>query len=222
MKGDKIMMLKEWAERLVELFPEGRKVFEIGTGVGNITELLAKRSARVRSFEIDRELYEIARKRLMGVKNVLLFNDDAFRAHVEPDETIFASLPYSHSRDFIAWIASQNFNGAFVVLQREFFEKLTTKPGSERYTAVSVVFQALFSSSVLLTLPPDAFMPRPKVFSYYVNISRINDFIVTKDLFLKIQDLMAEKKRSVKGIKIFKLSPEEVIRVAMEALHSQR
>ncbi len=218
MKGDKIMMLEEWARKLVELFPDGRNVFEIGAGVGNITELLAKKSRSVRSFEIDRELYAMALKRLRGLTNVRLVNGDAFKARVNPDETIFASLPYSRSREFIEWIAGQKFNDAYVVLQREFVEKLMTGPGSERYTAVSVVFQALFSTETLLSIPPEAFMPRPRVFSYYIRISRVSEVLITKNTFMTIQGLMSRKKRNAEGFKVFQLSPSEVVRIAMGAL----
>jgi 16S rRNA (adenine1518-N6/adenine1519-N6)-dimethyltransferase len=82
------------------------------------------------------------------------------------------------------------------LLQREFVEKLLSKPGEENYRAISILSQYRFSITVLLKVPASSFSPKPKVDSLLVEICPKNsplDIQIIND----IQFLFSFRKKTV-------------------------
>lgn len=211
--GDKRFLIDSWIPTITGSIPHGLKIFEIGTGIGNVTESIAKFSQRIRTFEIDKELYKIASSRLAKYPNVQVYHDDAFNNVPEVDELVFSDLPFSQSRRFIDWIAENTVNEAYVVVQREFYEKMITRMGTRKYGAVSVITQFLFYIKKIIDLPASAYNPRPAVSAVYLNIKRSRECIFSKKEIITIRNFMSNKssKSKVEGKRVFQLKPEEVI-----------
>ncbi len=165
------------ADRLVDSCNLSRqsKVLEIGAGRGILTKRLAERAAFVRSFEIDHEVCEQARKALSGYKNLELICGDAFEVDFEFQkfDTCVTSLPYSESLRFLKWIAqkSDQFARTAAILQSEFSDKLTSTLGSRSYRAASVVAQISFNIEIMFGVGRAEFDPPPRVDSQAVLLS---------------------------------------------------
>ncbi len=139
-------------------------VFEIGTGLGDLTELLCRSAGRVISAEIDEGLILTAERRLKKYRNLELILGDAFSTERRFD-ILVSNIPYSKSRRFVEWLAERKFKHAVVTVQREFADKVLAEPMSRNYRSVSVLAQGLFQVQRLFDVGSDVFEPPPKVSS---------------------------------------------------------
>ncbi|MEM0097397.1 MAG: rRNA adenine N(6)-methyltransferase family protein [Conexivisphaerales archaeon] len=212
--GDKHFLNYEWIPIIVSRIPTGVHLFEIGTGNGNITEPIAKIAQNVRTFEIDNKLYKIAIERLSQYQNVQIYNADALSNVPFVNEVVFSDLPFSQSRHFIDWIAENYINDIYVVVQKEFYNKMTAETGTRKYGAVSVIVQFLFDVKKIIDIPASAYTPPPAVSAVYLSIKRIKKCTFSKNEIILIRNFMSNKtsKSRIDGKRVFQLKPEEVIR----------
>jgi 16S rRNA (adenine1518-N6/adenine1519-N6)-dimethyltransferase len=166
-------------------------ILEVGCGTGALTSLLAARGASVISVDVDRAMAELTSKAVAGYPNVRVLQLDALankntmnpsllesvRAALAagPDRRfkVVANLPYAVATPVITnlLVHPELCPALFVVtVQRELAERLCAPPASAEYGAVSVIVQALADVSIVRSLPPSVFWPRPKVDSAVVAI----------------------------------------------------
>lgn len=150
------------AARIVEMAgaTASDAVLEVGTGRGALTALLCERAASVVSFESDGRLYEEAGRRLGHLSNLDLRHGDGLAADCSFD--IFVSnLPYSQSRRAVEWMAGEQFKRGAVMIQEEFFRKISDDGPGRR--AISVIWQEAFAVTDVLRVGPRNFDPPPRV-----------------------------------------------------------
>ncbi|KAF1713447.1 16S rRNA (adenine(1518)-N(6)/adenine(1519)-N(6))-dimethyltransferase [Pseudoxanthomonas sangjuensis] len=156
----------------------GDRLVEIGPGQGAITFPLLDRHGELTVIEFDRDLIfpltEAARAH--GTLEVI------HRDVLEVDFTRLASdgrklrlvgnLPYNlsspilfHALEHAAAIVDMHF-----MLQKEVVDRMAAEPGSKVYGRLSVMLQAHCRVVPLLTVPPGAFRPPPKVDSAVVRL----------------------------------------------------
>ncbi len=157
-------------------------VFEFGSGTGNLTEILCNKAKKVISWEIDDELYEMAKSRLSRFENLNLIHGDALESRHKFNKLV-SNIPYSESREFIEWLIKKDFDIAVVNFQKEFAEKLLSQPGSKDYRAVTIIARSSFDLEPLMAVDREAFKPKPRVESLMLSLKpkkdRINDSIIT-------------------------------------------
>jgi len=153
-------------------------VFEFGAGSGNLTKILCERAGMVISYEIDGNLYNIAKSRLKKLKNLKLFYGNALKSRYKFNKLI-SNIPYSKSSEFIKWLGKKKFERAIITVQKEFAEKLLSQKGSKEYKAITVIAKANFDIEPLKIVNRNSFKPRPKVDSLILLLKpkqeRIND-----------------------------------------------
>jgi 16S rRNA (adenine1518-N6/adenine1519-N6)-dimethyltransferase len=190
-------------------------VYEIGTGSGVLTERLCKAASRVISSEIDKELYNAALSRL-NYPNLTLVKGDGFDLDVEFDIFV-SSLPYSCSSRFVRWLLGKRFKRAVVLLQKDFVDKLLAKVGSKHYRAVSVLAQYAFNITPILNVSPDAFTPKPKVYSSVVVMTPKPNLNLSGEKVKAVYKLFALRNKKVsKALKI--LSDDVAERLTQDLL----
>jgi 16S rRNA (adenine1518-N6/adenine1519-N6)-dimethyltransferase len=166
-------------------------VLEVGTGTGSLTALLAQRAAAVVTVEIDPQMFQLAGEELHHFDNVVMLHLDALRNknHLNPTlmEAVQAQLAAAPGRRFkvaanlpynIATPILGNLLGEAsppqtmtVTIQKELAERITARPGSKDYGALSIWIQAQCRVEILRILPPEAFWPRPKVSSAFLQLT---------------------------------------------------
>lgn len=169
-----------WADKVVSTIgarPSDHFV-EIGPGPGILTSRLAARAGRVTAIEIDRDL--AASLRTTAPRNVAVVQGDILEFDLAPllagPLRVAGNLPYNISSPIVfkllaAARQSPNLLDATVMLQREVADRLAAKPGSRDY-GVLTIFAALQADVTrVLTLPPGAFRPPPKVQSAVVRLT---------------------------------------------------
>jgi 16S rRNA (adenine1518-N6/adenine1519-N6)-dimethyltransferase len=163
-----------WAETLTSAVTEGEPalaIWEIGPGLGALTQLLLKKAkAPVTLFEYDKKLSAFLRKEYQGID---LIEGDVLKAPLEKlakrsgKVAVLSNLPYHLSSPVFFKLVEIKPYLTRVVLtfQKEFAERLIAKVGQEAYGALSIIAQLHFKITNLGTLPPGAFYPPPAVAS---------------------------------------------------------
>jgi 16S rRNA (adenine1518-N6/adenine1519-N6)-dimethyltransferase len=143
-------------------------VLEIGPGDGALTRELVALGRPVRAIEIDPEL--AARLRGTFGSAIDLVEGDATDAPL-PDVPFRAAgnLPYNVATPIVRRVITDpNCRRAVFMLQKEVVDKILAGPSEEEYGYLSLFVEIYADARLLLTLPPNAFFPRPKVWSAVV------------------------------------------------------
>ena len=171
-----------WVARLVNsLDPAPDDVFiEIGPGRGALTLALAPRVRAIVAIEIDRDVAAALAPGLPA--NVTLIEADVLdvdlrglaERHPAPPRVV-GNLPYNISSPILfrllaAADGGRRIRDATVMLQKEVADRLVARPGTKAYGTLAVQTQLLAEVDRLLTLPPGAFRPPPRVTSSVVRL----------------------------------------------------
>jgi 16S rRNA (adenine1518-N6/adenine1519-N6)-dimethyltransferase len=170
-----------WVEKLIRAIdPQPDQTFvEIGPGHGALTRPLAARAKEVIAYEIDRDL--AAELRAAALPNVTIVEGDFLDANPEsqiPNPVAVraaGNLPYNVASPIMFKLVEWSRRGvpladATVMLQREVADRVLAGPGSRDYGILTVLIRHRAAVERLLTLPPGAFRPPPKVQSAVVGL----------------------------------------------------
>jgi 16S rRNA A1518/A1519 N6-dimethyltransferase RsmA/KsgA/DIM1 with predicted DNA glycosylase/AP lyase activity len=157
--------------RAAELQPDDG-AFEVGTGFGTLTAVLATRCRQVVSLEKDKRLADIARKLLSPFPNIVVHQTDALTAHwsellnAHPVTRwkFVANLPYAISKPLLMRLLRERhlFADATVTVQREVAQRMVAQAGQDNYSILSVAVQLYADARIIATVPPTSFYPEPR------------------------------------------------------------
>ena len=170
-----------WVVKLVDsLDPRRDETFlEIGPGRGALTTPLAARVDRLIAVEIDRDLAAALPSRLPDVRVVQSdFLDVNLRDLLRDERApvrVVGNLPYNVASPILFKLLHDADDGrllrdATLMLQKEVADRLVAKPGSTGYGALAIQVALLADAERILSLPPGAFRPPPKVKSAVVRL----------------------------------------------------
>ncbi len=154
----------------------GRNVIEVGPGPGGLTRaLLASEAARIVAIELDRRAIGAIGELAAGTAGRLtVLEADALRVDL-PDlvprpRQIVANLPYNAASPLLVrWLRqAAEYERMTLTFQREVAERIVASPGTPAYGRLSVLAGWICESHIALRLPPEAFVPPPKVWSAVV------------------------------------------------------
>jgi 16S rRNA (adenine1518-N6/adenine1519-N6)-dimethyltransferase len=151
---------------------------EVGGGAGALTERLAPAVARLHVIELDERLRPELEAVAAAAGNVELVWGDALRidlAALDPAPTkLVANLPYSIATPLILRTISElpSVSTWVVMVQREIADRLRAAPGTREYGAPSVLAQLACEVTMLRTVDPAVFVPRPRVGSALLRLRR--------------------------------------------------
>jgi 16S rRNA (adenine1518-N6/adenine1519-N6)-dimethyltransferase len=157
----------------------GRHVLEVGPGPGGLTRaLLASPAASVTVIEVDvravaimEELAAQAHGRLRVIAGDAVRMDLA--ALVPPPRQIIANLPYNIASPLlVGWLRQASaFERLTLMFQQEVADRICAEPATSAYGRLSVLAQWISHVDIMVRLPPDAFVPPPKVWSAVVGFT---------------------------------------------------
>ncbi len=160
---------------------DGMDVLEIGPGPGGLTRgLLAEGARRVLAIEKDaRCLPALAEIAALYPGRLQVIEGDALQidplAHLTPPIAICANLPYNVGTELLVrWLTPEKWppfwDTLTLMFQREVAERIVAAPGSKAYGRLAVLAQWRAEARIVLSLPPGAFTPPPKVASAVVHL----------------------------------------------------
>ena len=171
-----------WVGKLVDaLHPTPNDVFlEIGPGRGALTNALAPRVRRIVGVEIDRDLAAalsavVAPNVHVATADILDVDLDTLLLHEPQPCRVVGNLPYNASSPILFMLlrsadAGRRFRDATLMLQKEVADRIAARPGTAEYGTLAVQVALMADVTRLLTLPPGAFRPAPKVRSAVIQL----------------------------------------------------
>ena len=171
-----------WVARLIAaVAPASDETFiEIGPGRGALTAPLAERAGKVIAVELDRDLAATLAPRVPP--NVRLvqanFLDVDLPQLLQGEHTpvrVVGNLPYNVASPILFRLLDTADEGrllrdATLMVQREVAHRIVAAPGGGDYGALSIQVQLVADVERVLSLPPGAFRPPPKVHSAVVQL----------------------------------------------------
>ena len=158
-------------------------VVEIGPGIGTMTQYLAHAARGVAAVEIDRALIPILKDTLSPYDNVTVINEDILKVDLNQlteemndgrPVKVVANLPYYITTPIIMGLFESHVpvDNITVMVQKEVAERMQAGPGSKDYGALSLAVQYYADPYIVANVPPNCFMPRPKVGSAVIRLTR--------------------------------------------------
>ena len=162
----------------------GCDVLEIGPGPGGLTRgLLAEGARRVLAIEKDaRALPALAEIAAAYPGRLEVINGDALEidplAHLTPPIRIAANLPYNVGTELLVrWLTPRDWppfwQSLTLMFQKEVAERIVARPGSKAYGRLALLAQWRADARIVMTLPPEAFVPAPKIQSAVVHLTAL-------------------------------------------------
>lgn len=158
-------------------------VLEIGPGIGTMTQYLCEHASRVAAVEIDRNLIPILEDTLSAYGNVEIIQQDILKMDInqlvqernlgKPIKVV-ANLPYYITTPIIMGLFESHvpIDSITIMVQKEVAERMQTGPGTKDYGALSLAVQYYAEPEIVANVPPNCFMPRPKVGSSVIRLTR--------------------------------------------------
>lgn len=159
-------------------------VLEIGPGIGTMTQYLAEAAREVVAVEIDKTLIPILENdTLKDWDNVTVINEDILKVDIaalaqeknggKPIKVV-ANLPYYITTPIIMGLFENHvpLQSITVMVQKEVADRMQTGPGNKDYGALSLAVQYYADPYIVANVPPNCFMPRPKVGSAVIRLTR--------------------------------------------------
>ena len=161
-------------------------VLEIGPGIGTMTQYLAEAAREVTAVEIDDALIPILKDTLKDWDNVSVIHGDILKTDIsriaeEKNNSrpikIVANLPYYITTPIIMGLFEKHVpvESITIMVQKEVAERMQTGPGSKDYGALSLAVQYYAHPEIVANVPPNCFMPRPKVGSAVIRLTRYQE-----------------------------------------------
>lgn len=156
-------------------------VLEIGPGIGPLTQALCERAGKVTAIEVDQTLRPILAETMADQDNLELIFGDVMKMDVAAlvseqfqglRPMACANLPYYiTSPILVKLLESRAFESVTVMVQKEVAQRICAKAGTANYSAFTVFCNWYAEPEILFDVPPDCFLPRPKVTSAVLKLN---------------------------------------------------
>ena len=158
-------------------------VLEIGPGIGTMTQYLCENAREVAAVEIDKNLIPILEDTLSAYNNVNVINQDILKVDIEAlvreknngrPIKVVANLPYYITTPIIMGLFESHvpIDSITIMVQKEVADRMQVGPGTKDYGALSLAVQYYAEPEIVANVPPNCFMPRPKVGSAVIRLTR--------------------------------------------------
>ncbi|NDL68075.1 16S rRNA (adenine(1518)-N(6)/adenine(1519)-N(6))-dimethyltransferase RsmA [Clostridiales bacterium F-3ap] len=165
-----------------ELQPED-DVIEIGPGIGSLTQYLAENCRQVIAIEIDNKLIPILEETLEGYGNVEIVHEDVLKVDLKRlveercgnrPVKVVANLPYYITTPIIMGLFESQvpLDSITVMVQKEVADRMQAKKATKEYGALSLAVQYYSDPTIVTQVPPNCFVPRPKVGSTVIRLRK--------------------------------------------------
>lgn len=157
-------------------------VLEIGPGIGTMTQALAEQAGRVIAVEIDKNLIPILSDTLAEYSNITVIQADILKMDLQKlaqeqnkgkPFKVVANLPYYITTPIIMGFFEGKVpvDSITIMVQKEVADRMKEMPGSKEYGALSLAVQYYAKPEMIANVPPNCFLPRPKVGSAVIRLT---------------------------------------------------
>ena len=179
--GQNLLIDKNILNKIAELSSiNGKVVFEVGPGTGNLTEIILKKNPKkLLLVEKDKRFCKILSKKLDLEKNFIIYNEDIlkfnFEKNINPD-LVFGNLPYNISTQILAKFIKFNewppsFSKIIFMFQKEVADRILAKTNTKKYGRISVLANFRLDIVDSFKISRKCFLPVPDVDSKIIIFS---------------------------------------------------
>ena len=183
-KGQNFLTQRWVPERIAEAsgIDKACGVVEIGPGFGPLTQELCLRAGKVVAIEVDQTLRPVLQETVGEFSNLEILFADALKtdlpalaaeklAGLRP--AACANLPYYITSPVLTkLLESRCFSSVTVMVQKEVAQRICARPGTSDYSAFTVLCNYHAQPELLFDVPPNCFLPQPKVTSAVIQLQR--------------------------------------------------
>ena len=172
-------------------------ILEIGPGEGALTELIYPLVKEMVAIEIDPMLIEHLKNR-ESLKGLNIVHGDVLLQDLEslPVKNlvrVIGNIPYNITSPIIFWLIEQLhfWDDAFIMMQKEVAERLSAVAGTKAYGRFTVVTGAYLNMEYCFTIPPDVFIPKPKVDSAIIRFTKKENPLISDEKYMRFNKLVS-------------------------------
>ena len=218
---------------------EGYGVIEVGPGIGTLTAELSKKAGKVVAIELDRSIAEYLKKAFVAYDNVEIVQGDALKIDLKEiieekmhglKVVVIANLPYYITTPLIMKFLEDDLplESITVLIQKEVAERIVADAGTKEYGAISVAVQYYSSPEIIRTVPPESFMPPPKVTSAIIKMDIKNhtkpEVSNEKRMFRVVKAAFGQRRKTLVNALSsgFDVPKEELTRIVTDVTGSEK
>lgn len=181
-----------------EIKPKDR-VLEIGAGPGILTKSLAKKKAKVTAVEMDRGFGKALKK--LDYENLEVIFDNILKVidKIEFNKVV-SNIPYSICEPLLNKLFRRRFSLAVLSIPEKFYRIISSKPGEELYSLLTLKTNAFFKIFLKLKIPREDFYPEPRTESVLVLVKPLSktDYKKDPENFV-LKEIFLQRKKKLKN-----------------------
>ena len=168
---------------------ENKTIFEIGPGTGNLTSYILKKNPK-KFFVIEKDDNLALNLKNKFDDKLIIINDDVLKIDenmlFKDKVVVFGNLPYNISTEILSkWIINLNksfwFESLVLMFQKEVADRIIAEFNTKNYGRLSIICNWKLNIDKICDITPEAFKPKPKIFSSLL-------FFHPKKNFIKVND----------------------------------
>ena len=208
--GQNLLIDKNILNKIAELSSiNGKVVFEVGPGTGNLTEIILKKNPKkLLLVEKDKRFCQILSKKFDLEKNFIIYNEDILKFNFDKDinpDLVFGNLPYNISTQILAKFIKFNewpppFSKIIFMFQKEVADRILAKPNTKKYGRISVLANFRLDIVDSFKISRKCFLPVPDVDSKIIIFSpkiKTNYYIKNIKNLEKITEILFSGRRKM-------------------------
>jgi 16S rRNA (adenine1518-N6/adenine1519-N6)-dimethyltransferase len=166
-----------WIVGKLDLKPVDQ-VIEIGSGLGALTEEILHSGVSATLLEKDKAFAGYLRKKFADTKIDVIEGDaleyDTRRDFLRQPAKVVGNLPYYASSQLLFHFCAEPcpYDRMVLTVQKEMADRLSASRGKKEYGSLSVIVQHRWRVAKLKTLSPSVFLPKPRVDSAVLLMTR--------------------------------------------------
>ncbi len=197
--GQNFLVDRNLLEKIVRTIDPKKSdsILEIGPGEGALTELIYPLVKEMVAIEIDPMLIEHLKNR-ESLKGLNIVHGDVLLQDIEnlPVKNlvrVIGNIPYNITSPIIFWLIEQLhfWDDAFIMMQKEVAERLSAVVGTKAYGRFTVVTGAYLNMEYCFTIPPDVFIPKPKVDSAIIRFTKKENPLISDEKYMRFNKLVS-------------------------------
>jgi len=213
LEREKLGMLKKFGQNFL-INPQIRRtladeldacddVWEIGPGLGAMTEILLEKGLKIKAFEIDLGFIRILNNIFSDNKNFSLVEGDVMKTwqRQKPVSFLLGNLPYNIAASLIADFIERGrvFSRMVVTVQKEVALRMCASAGSSDYSSFSVLCASVYNVKQLMVIHPSSFFPQPNVDSMGVLLEKKSAEVYPQVFYPLVRALFASRRKTIKN-----------------------
>jgi len=188
---------------------EGDEVWEVGPGLGAMTDLLLEKGFSVKAFEIDLGFIRALKKIFSEEKRFTLIEGDVMKTWntvqqgwtKDASPFLLGNLPYNVAAALLAELIEKRriFTRMVVTVQKEVALRMAAAAGTCDYSSFSVLCSSVYKVKPLMLIRSPSFYPRPNVDSMGVLLESRPPCAYPDVFYPLVRSLFSSRRKTIKN-----------------------